>query len=128
MTLSPGNGVLSTALAAADSHTVVISREGVVRSIRLAENPAVGAGNSFGFEIGVPRPDSAGALIDRVRPGSVADSAGLRAGDRLIRVGTTTVGSTAVARRLLDRLSTRDSTTFLVVRRDSLTLGFLLRR
>jgi serine protease Do len=44
-----------------------------------------------------------GAVIVEVEPGSLADDAGLRRGDVLLRVGTDPVGSAAQAQRLLDQ-------------------------
>lgn len=44
-----------------------------------------------------------GAVIVEVEPGSIADEAGLRRGDVLLRVGSEAVGSAAQASRLLER-------------------------
>ena len=68
----------------------------------------------------------AGVPIGSVREGSPADSAGLQAGDRLLRVGSRDVGNAALARRLLGSL--RDGPTFIVFERDSVQHGVLLPR
>ena len=49
-----------------------------------------------------------GAVIVEVEPGSVADEAGLRRGDVLLRVGTDPVGSAAHAQRLLEQADLDD--------------------
>ena len=116
-------------LLAADSHTVVIRRDRRLRSTplsRLAREPDAVARGDLG--IALNSASSTAAVISDVRPGSAAASAGLRAGDRLIRVGSTSVGSAAEARRLLDRLRINDSTVFLVFVRDSVARGVLVRR
>jgi membrane-associated protease RseP (regulator of RpoE activity) len=58
--------------------------------------------------------------------GSPAAAAGLRAGDRLLRVGTRDITSASVARRLLDQR--RTGPTFIVFERDSVVRGVLLGR
>ena len=116
-------------LVAADSHTVVIRRGGALRSTalsRLARVPDAGASGDLGIALAAP--SSTAAVISDVRPGSAAANAGLRSGDRLIRVGSTSVRSMAEAQRLLDRLRSDDSVVFLVFVRDSVARGALVRR
>jgi S1-C subfamily serine protease len=81
--------------------------------------------SELGIDIGdsdAPR----GVVIGTVRAGSAAAVAGLRAGDRLLRVGTRDVTSTTVARRLL--IQRRTEATFIVFERDSVVRGVLLAR
>jgi serine protease Do len=116
-------------LAAADSHTVVIRRGGALRSTalsRLAPVPDARANGDLGIALAAP--SSTTAVISDVRPGSAAANAGLRSGDRLIRVGSTSVRSLAEAQRLLGQLRSGDSVVFLVFVRDSVARGALVRR
>jgi S1-C subfamily serine protease len=70
----------------------------------------------------------AGVALSYVAPGSVAQRAGLRAGDRLLRVGNDAVSSAADASRLLGQASqAKDGTPVLVAfERDGVEHGVLL--
>ena len=118
-------------IAAVDSHVVVIRRDGALRTTRLTRGTSAAsrsdAGNDLGVSLGRPA-STRGVAIDAVRPGSPADSAGLHAGDRLIRIGKTTITSAAAGQRLLDRRGLTDSATFVVFERDSVSRGTWLRR
>jgi S1-C subfamily serine protease len=116
-------------LATADSQVLVIRLATARRTTRLSistptSSPAAPADFGIGFGRGTP----AGVDVGRVQPGSLAHRAGLRPGDRLLRVGRIPVSSTAAAQRALVRLNVTDSATFIVFRRDSVTRGVLLRR
>jgi S1-C subfamily serine protease len=118
-------------LASADSHVVVIQRGGASRTTRLSSSAGDSLRSAQRADVGVrfdaPRVP-AGVIIEDVRPGSAADGAGIRPGDRLLRVGGVAVGDVTTARRLLDRLNAAGSVTFIVYQRDSVTRGVLLRR
>jgi S1-C subfamily serine protease len=116
-------------LATADSQVLVIRRPAARRTTRLsistsAPGPAV-AQTNFGIEFGRAAP--AGVEIGRVQPGSLANRAGLRPGDRVLRIGRVPVNSTVSVQRALARLDATDSAAFVVFRRDSVSRGVLLR-
>jgi S1-C subfamily serine protease len=115
------------ALADSATHTVLIRRNGSLRSTRLSAEPPNQSDGGFGVRLGGARAVP-GVAIGAVSAGSAADSAGLEAGDRLVRVGSVTVSSAQVAQRLLDQLARADTPTFLIFRRDSVTHGVLVRR
>ena len=120
-------GVLDS-LADSTGHSVTLRRNGSLRSTRLSvDSPDSSTRGGLGVRLGGAS-SLPGIAIDAVNAKSVADSAGVRAGDRLVRVGAVAVSSATVARRLLDRRSNADSVTFLVFRRDSETYGILVRR
>jgi len=118
-------------LATADSQVIVVRRTAARGTTRLSI-PTPGSGSAVaqsgvGIELTrTVRPE--GVEIDRVQPGSLAARAGLRPGDRLLRIGRASVTSTPVALRVLDRLDVTDSAAFIVFRRDSVSRGVLLRR
>ena len=115
-------------LAVDTAHVVSIRRSGQVRATQFSPTPPAARNNGM-LGIGVGGSSTAtGILIDQIQRGSIADSAGLRAGDRLVRVGSVAIGSTAMAQRQLGRIAASDSTTFLVFRRDSVLHGVLLHR
>jgi len=64
--------------------------------------------------------------ITAVRPGSIADLAGLQPGDRLLRLGGTPVTSAAEAERLLAAAAAAASPALVVFERDSVERGALL--
>jgi S1-C subfamily serine protease len=113
-------------------HAVSRRRGRAVTDIQLSL-PDAGAGASAdtldsldsGIDVSMSvRPE--GVPIGVVRAGSPAATAGLRAGDRLLRVGSRDVGTAAAARRMLAGL--RDGPTFIVFERDSVQRGVLLSR
>ena len=122
--------VVLGSLATADSHVVVIRRGKAQRTARLSiatsASGAETAHTGFGIEFGRGAPG--GVEIDRVQTGSLADRAGVRHGDRLVRVGRVPVNSAATAPRALARLDLTDSAMFVVFRRDSVLRGVLVRR
>jgi S1-C subfamily serine protease len=123
-----GNAAIFDTLAPDTSHAVTIRRNGTSRSTRLSPG-AIGPSDHGVLGISLANPRTLpGVVIGEVQRGSIADSAGLESGDRLVRVGSVAVSSPAVARRLLGRIAASDSTTFLVFRRDSVTRGILLPR
>jgi membrane-associated protease RseP (regulator of RpoE activity) len=70
-------------------------------------------------------PGARGVPVVAVRPGSAAAAAGLRPGDRLLRVGDAAAASAAAAERLLAGAATRGA--FVVFERDSVERGVLVR-
>lgn len=119
--------------AASPGHHAVSRRRGTSRGVvrltrsdsgSVVSTDSLGSANA-GIEVAEPSPP-AGVMIGAVRPGSPAAAAGLRRGDRLLRVGDRDVGSGAVVRRLLDR--TRRGPTFIVFERDSVLRGVMLPR
>ena len=116
-------------LAVADSHVVVVRRATARGTTRmLISTPASTPAAQTDFGIAFGRRTPSGVEIGRVQPGSLADRAGLRRGDRLLRVGRVPVTSAPSAQRALARLDVTDSATFVVFRRDSVSRGVLLRR
>ena len=73
-------------------------------------------------------PPSAGVAITEVRAGSPADKAGLRVGDRLLKMGSTVMNSRERATRAMSGANAADSVSFAVFQRDSVTRGVLVRR
>ena len=101
---------------ATDSLVLTLRRERGVSTISLRS-----ADDDRGRPLGVELTTSAapaGVPVARMHPGSPAARAGLRAGDRLIRVGSTAVTSTATADRLLAAAGRDGRPTLVVVARD----------
>jgi S1-C subfamily serine protease len=114
--------------SAADTHAVVLRRGKVTRTTRLSAATAAARVES-GTGIELARPAAApGVVIGVVRRGSAAAAAGVRASDRLLRVGNVAVTSAATAQRLLDGLRPTDRPSFVVFERDSIVHGVLLRQ
>ena len=114
------------------SHTVSRRRGDAVTAVTVARVDAVATSRAdslrltdLGIDVAEPVAPS-GVVIGTVRTGSAAAAAGLRAGDRLVRVGTRDITSPTVARRLLDER--RTGPTFIVFERDSMVRGVLLPR
>lgn len=99
--------------------------ETTVRLSSANAGSASAANAGFGIDIAGPA-DQRGAPITAVRRESAAYAAGVRAGDRLLRVGDATITTRARAQRLLD--AKRDGPTFVVFERDSVERGVLLDR
>ena len=114
------------------SYTVSRRRGGAVRAVRLARGDTTSdaRGDSLGMtDAGIEVPDPSaptGVVIGAVRAGSPAAAAGLRPGDRLLRIGDRDVRSAGVVRSLLVR--PRQGLTFIVFERDSVVRGVLLPR
>lgn len=72
------------------------------------------------------QPHARGVTVARVQPGSAVHAAGLRAGDRLTRIGWTDVGSRGHAERLLRTAPA--GPIFIAFDRDSIEYGALVRR
>ena len=118
------------ALATTDSHTVVIRRSGSRRMMRLSIVMRAARSSSAGPDLGIVLrrvPSAPGVEIGHVAPGSSASQAGLKRGDRLLRVDGIAVTSAAAAQRLLERRRRADSAAFIVFRRDSVSRAVLLR-
>jgi S1-C subfamily serine protease len=107
-------------LISADARTLVRRRGRSVDTLRLTETVAANSG--VGIDV-TPPSAPRGVPIAAVRAGSAAAAAGLRAGDRLLRVDGTPVASAADARRLLDG---RTPPRIIVFERDSVERGVLL--
>lgn len=105
-------------LATADSHTLMIRRATSRRTTRLSISTQTSglaeSQTSFGIQLGGA---TAGVEIGRVQPGSLASRAGVRPGDRLLRVGRVPVMSATAGRRALAGLDVTDSLTFIVLAR-----------
>jgi hypothetical protein len=114
--------------ASADSHVVTRRRDRATAEVRLAPPTAAAAPDradpATTLGIGVAPAAPRGVEVTAVRPGSAAAAAGMRPGDRLLRVGPTTVTSPAVAERLL--AAAADRPTFIVFERDSVERGILV--
>ena len=114
------------------SHTVSRRRGDVVTSVDVTRADSVSSSRAdslrltdVGIDVAAPVAPT-GVVIGTVRTGSAAAVAGLRAGDRLLRVDTRDVSSATVARRLLGQR--RTDPTFIVFERDSVVRGVLLGR
>jgi S1-C subfamily serine protease len=114
--------------ASVDSLTVLRARGRGLARQTLATRGALSAANGFGITVAAAR-NPAGVSIAYVAPGSSGADAGLRPGDRLLRVGDTPVSSTVAATRLL--AATADSATargtLVVIERDGVERGMVLR-
>ena len=113
------------------SHTVTRRRGPTVATVEVARvdsAPSLRADSLRMTDLGIDVAPVAprGVTIGTVRAGSAAASVGLRAGDRLLRVGARDITSATVARRLLDQR--RTGPTFIVFERDSVVRGVLLER
>jgi S1-C subfamily serine protease len=99
-------------------------REGSLGTVALVANErsATRPSTTFGIEVADPRPP--GALITTVRQGSAARSAGIREGDRMLRVGNIAVTSRAAAQRLLAAAGGKPM--FIVFERDSVERGVFI--
>ena len=114
------------------SHTVSRRRSDVVTTVEVTRADSVSSSQADSLGLSDPDPEVGEpvariwVVIGTVRKGSAAAAAGLRAGDRLARVGTRDVTSTTVARRRLDQR--RTGPTFIVFERDPVVRGVLLAR
>ena len=108
--------LLSDGLATADSLALVRRRERGPSTVILRPTDGAG-GESLGVVL-TTSTASPGVPVGRIRPGSPAERAGLRAGDRLVRIGTAVVTSTATADRLLAAAGGDERPTLVVVARD----------
>lgn len=114
-------------LVAQDSAVVTLvrgNRRVATRLRRSTSDTSVAPTVSIGLTLAGQR---AGVPIDQVSPGSLAEAAGLRPGDRLRRVGSEVVTTTTAAQRALDRVTRASQPTFLVFERDTLRLGAFVR-
>ncbi len=117
---------LAPLVASGDSavHTAVRRRGTSTSTIRLARRPASGTRRDE-LDIGVGAEESSrGIRITSVRHGSPAETAGLVAGDRLVRVGNRPVRSESDARRLLVSMSA--APTFVVFEHGGVQRGILI--
>jgi S1-C subfamily serine protease len=101
-------------------------REGSLSSVALVatQRSATRPSATFGIEVADPSPR--GVLIAKVLEGSAARSAGLREGDRMLRLGDIAVTSRASAQRLLAAAGGKP--TFIVFERDSVERGVFIPR
>ena len=107
---------------ATNAHTIQRRPGRVVSTVTLRPPERSGAA---ALGIGVVPTAARGVPITTVLPASAAASVGLRAGDRLLRVGDAAVTSLAVAQRLL--ASAGDALTLVVYERDGTERAALLR-
>ena len=114
------------------SHTLTRRRGVAVTTVEVTRVDSVSTSRAdslrmtdLGIDVAEPVAPR-GVVIGSVRTGSAAASMGLRAGDRLLHVGTRDVTSATVARRLLNQR--RTGPTFIVFERDSVVRGVLLGR
>jgi S1-C subfamily serine protease len=128
--LSSPSDVARMAATRPDSPHVVVRLRGRTSSdVRLGpRGPSeatndVASNRALGIEL-TPATQP-GLLVARVSPGSVAHAAGLRAGDRITRIGTTDVSSRTTAESLL--LPPPRGPTFIVFERDSVAHGALVQ-
>jgi serine protease Do len=118
--------------ATVDSHVVVVRRANSTRTQRLviadrSTRGPDGHNGDLGISIAATRAQP-GVVIGAVRRGSTADSAGLRAGDRLVRVDGVEVESVVAAQRLLRAARAGERhTRFIVFDRESVRRGALLQ-
>jgi hypothetical protein len=113
-----------------DSPHVVVRLRGRSRSdVRLEPRTAAAAvrgaasgDSNLGIELTPPA--QTGVIVSSVLPGSVGRAAGLRAGDRITRIGPSDVSSRSTAERLLRSASNRP--TFILFERDSVEHGALV--
>ncbi len=92
----------------------------------MASSADTDASGDTGIVFETP-PSPAGIPIAAIRPGSLAASAGLRAGDRLMLVNGRVVTSLSQVRRVLSGVRTADPA-FVVFERDSVQHGVLIGR
>ena len=92
----------------------------------MASSAEAGASDDVGIVFEAP-PSPAGLPIAAVLPGSLAASAGLRAGDRLVLVDGRVAASHSEVRRALSRVRPADPA-FIVFERDSVQHGVMIRR
>ena len=101
----------------APTDSLVLERRGARRGETLVVRGSSASKDApFGIELDTPA-SPPGVPVARVRAGSPAASAGLRAGDRLVSVGSTAVTS-ATAERLLASAVADDRPTLVVVDRE----------
>jgi membrane-associated protease RseP (regulator of RpoE activity) len=110
----------------AQSLVVTRRREATVASVTLSRSPLETSERESGFGIGVTQASAPrGIAVTQVRADSPAARAGLRAGDRLVRVGETPVTSPADADRLLAEAAASRGPTLVVFDRDDGEHGVL---
>jgi S1-C subfamily serine protease len=114
-------------IARADTLVVTRRRGGSTTRVTLvAVDRAAARGDGFGIHLAAPVPR--GVEISTVREGSAAARAGLRRGDRLVRVGDVDVGSADAADRLLASAAATVGPTLVVFERAEAERGVLLAR
>lgn len=129
---SAGSVEARTALAGPAIDSVSVLRRRGNALVRTTLNVARTAAappprDAYGISLTGSAP-APGVPIDRVEAGSLGARAGLRAGDRLLRVNDLPVSSVAVAQRLLGTSARADSAPviLLVIERDGVERGLLL--
>jgi serine protease Do len=124
-----GSARARAALGPSLAQSLVVSRrrEATVASVTLSRSPLETSERESGFGIGVTQASAPrGIAVTQVRADSPAARAGLRAGDRLVRVGETPVTSPADADRLLADAAASRGPTLVVFDRDDGEHGVLL--
>ena len=116
------SGELATAT---DSLVLARRRERGAATVVLRSEADSVAGRPFGAELATSAAPS-GVPVARIRSGSPAARAGLRVGDRLLRVGATAVTSAAEADRLLAAAGRDGPPTLVVVAREDGELALLV--
>jgi serine protease Do len=125
-------GIVELLSDSSDRHVVTRKRGKAIVEVQLSRTQSTSGSTADSMDVidgGIELADAAapsGVAIVAVRAGSPAATAGLRAGDRLLRIGTRDIRGAVSARRLLDRLAR--GPTFIVFERDSTQQGVLLRR
>lgn len=120
---------LDTTAAPAGGHRIARRRANAIATVRLAapggesSADAAAANGDLGISF-APAALARGVPVAGIRPGSVAAAAGLRTGDRLLRVGDASVASPVAAQRLL--VAPRGGPLFIVFERDSVERGVLV--
>jgi hypothetical protein len=127
--ISTPNDLTRAASEPPDSvHSIVRLRGGRRSSVRLGvRGPADTTRRAAPASLGIDLSPSAqaGVAVSRVSPGSAAGTAGVRAGDRITRIGASDVASRSEAERLLRAAAQRP--TFIVFERDSVEYGTLVQ-
>ncbi|MEO7997191.1 MAG: PDZ domain-containing protein [Gemmatimonadaceae bacterium] len=122
------------ALLGADTATsftvaITVRRENARRTLQLTRSIPSATPSRFDAGLGFgASPAAAGVAITEVRTGSAAARAGLRVGDRLLRIGGNSVNGREQAARAVERGLTADSINFAVFQRDSIMRGVWVRR
>lgn len=117
--------------AHADTSGALVTRRrgGATAAVRLVRRPA-GPADPALADVGIalaPATPARGIAVGAVAGGSAADAAGLRAGDRLLRVGDVAVRTPVEVRRLLTAVGSPGAAPrFVVFERDSVERGVLL--
>lgn len=100
--------------------TLALVRDGRPNKASLASR-VISSGTLFGLDLA---PGTEGLALSEVEPGSVAERTGLRAGDRILRIGRLQPRTPELARKALEGAG--DRPLYLVYRRENTERGVLL--